>query len=224
MTGRRGPLRLIDWNDGERAAEPEIVLKSLRSALGMRFRKARQARKLSFDQLASVCGVSSGMISKWERGMGWPKPDQLRRLKEALGVSGHFLAMGSHEEEAALNAEIQAEIDAMTPAIAPGSFLTAQQATARETALAVARADRARQKARVRESQVAARVAASARILEERLAARENAAKLAKARRVEARSAAASKSVAMPVALCRTCRQARTGLFYGMCPECWSAD
>jgi transcriptional regulator with XRE-family HTH domain len=154
--GRPKYLRNVDrkgqyLNLDQEAGGESLELLALRSAQGHRLRRARQARRLSFQALADACGVSSGLISKWERGLCFPKPEVFDVLKAALGVSVHFLVMGDEE--------LEVELLGMMPASAPGEFLSPEEA-ARRTRIAecaAAEMQRIRQEASARSDALRAR-------------------------------------------------------------------
>jgi transcriptional regulator with XRE-family HTH domain len=61
-------------------------------ALGQVLRETRVASHLSLETLAAAAGLSAGLISQLERGLGNPSFLTLRRLAAALQVPlGHFL-------------------------------------------------------------------------------------------------------------------------------------
>lgn len=60
---------------------------ALATALGRKLRALRHASSLSVEALAREGGVSAGLISKVERGLGNPSLHNLQKLAGALGVS-----------------------------------------------------------------------------------------------------------------------------------------
>jgi Zn-dependent peptidase ImmA (M78 family)/DNA-binding XRE family transcriptional regulator len=55
-------------------------------ALGAQLARARDARKLSQDDVAALLGVSRVLVSHWERGQRQPSAQVLERLSEIYGV------------------------------------------------------------------------------------------------------------------------------------------
>jgi transcriptional regulator with XRE-family HTH domain len=53
-------------------------------------RELRRSLNLTQEELARLLDVSFVTISRWERGLGWPHPKNIRKLLElkAQGVSG----------------------------------------------------------------------------------------------------------------------------------------
>lgn len=55
--------------------------------LGLRLRRARVARELSYRELRDLTGLALSHLQRLERGeVGEPSPSTLRRLSVALGV------------------------------------------------------------------------------------------------------------------------------------------
>ena len=54
--------------------------------LGERIRKARMDRGLTMKALASILGVATMTVSRWELGKTKPTELGLERIKEALGI------------------------------------------------------------------------------------------------------------------------------------------
>jgi transcriptional regulator with XRE-family HTH domain len=59
---------------------------SLASAIGVRVRQERQARRWTLDQLAEAAGVSRRMVVNVEQGAANPSVGTLLRISDALGV------------------------------------------------------------------------------------------------------------------------------------------
>lgn len=55
--------------------------------IGEKLKNFRTLRHLSQEQLAAQSGISVSTIAKYESGLRKPKPDQLTKLAEALGIS-----------------------------------------------------------------------------------------------------------------------------------------
>ena len=51
-----------------------------------RILKARKAKGMTQEQLASAMGVSRQLVSHWENGRVDPTPQQLEKLDEVLGL------------------------------------------------------------------------------------------------------------------------------------------
>lgn len=64
-------------------------------ALGGRIRKARQAKKMTQDQLAEACGLSTAHIGHIERGTRIPSLDTLFQIVCELKVSADYLLLDS---------------------------------------------------------------------------------------------------------------------------------
>ena len=62
-----------------------------RTAFGERLFQARQRMGLTQAELADKLGVVQQVVADWERHPCSPKPDQLRKLAEALETSTDFL-------------------------------------------------------------------------------------------------------------------------------------
>lgn len=58
----------------------------LKRTFGLKLKALRQQTKLSQEELAEVCGVSTETISFIERGIHGPRFDLLERLAKALDV------------------------------------------------------------------------------------------------------------------------------------------
>ena len=75
--------------DEARSADPDATLVV---GLGKAVRAARLERGLTVERLAREAGVSTGLISQLERGLGNPSFLTLQRLAEALELPfGHFM-------------------------------------------------------------------------------------------------------------------------------------
>lgn len=59
-----------------------------------RLRQIRRQKNLSQADLAELVDVHSTHITRYERGMSRPSADTLKRLADALGVSGDYLLNG----------------------------------------------------------------------------------------------------------------------------------
>jgi transcriptional regulator with XRE-family HTH domain len=65
-----------------------------------RLRALRRQKNLSQTELGDLVGLHFTHISRYERGLSRPSADTLKRLADALGVSGDYLLEGSTEEAA----------------------------------------------------------------------------------------------------------------------------
>ena len=68
-------------------------------AIGGRVRQLRKRLGLTVEQLASRAGVSAGMISQLERGIGNPALESLARLSQALSVPIVGLMLAADEQD-----------------------------------------------------------------------------------------------------------------------------
>jgi len=55
-------------------------------------REFRERRKLPAEALAMLVGTHKSSISRWERGLVKPRPAQVVRLAQVLGVSANRMA------------------------------------------------------------------------------------------------------------------------------------
>ncbi len=78
------------------AKDPELV------ALGLRLRAERQRLGFSLETLSTRSGVSFGLISQLERGLGNPAYRSLRRVTEALGLPLSQLMSESERQQDAV--------------------------------------------------------------------------------------------------------------------------
>jgi transcriptional regulator with XRE-family HTH domain len=73
------------------------------SAFSERLKFLRRKRRLTLDQLAQLCGLSKGYISKLERDMSEPTISSVMKLGKALGVGvGRLLGDVPDEEQLCL--------------------------------------------------------------------------------------------------------------------------
>ncbi|WP_208024433.1 helix-turn-helix domain-containing protein [Amycolatopsis pithecellobii] len=63
-------------------------------AMGKQLRSTRRARGLSIEALAKAAGVGAGTVSQYERGMGNPTVQTLRKLADVLDVPLTAFASG----------------------------------------------------------------------------------------------------------------------------------
>lgn len=67
---------------------------------GERLRSIRKQRNFSQGELGELAGLHYTNISRYERGTSQPNADALKRLAEALGVSGDYLMEGAVDDAA----------------------------------------------------------------------------------------------------------------------------
>jgi len=60
-----------------------------------RLRELRKQKELSQTQLGAIIGIHYTHVGRYERGSSLPNSDTLRRLAEALGVTGDYLLDGA---------------------------------------------------------------------------------------------------------------------------------
>ena len=65
-----------------------------------RMRELRKQKRLSQQELADLVGLHQSHIGLYERGASRPTADALKRLADALGVTGDYLLSGSSDEVA----------------------------------------------------------------------------------------------------------------------------
>lgn len=70
-----------------------------------RLRELRRQKNLSQEELGRLAEVHFTHISRYERGLSRPSSDTLKRLANALGVTGDYLLEGTTEEAARANFE-----------------------------------------------------------------------------------------------------------------------
>lgn len=73
-------------------------------ALGNRIQSLREERNLSQKELASLVGVTTGIIAEWEADEAIPGLAELSRLSKALGVSSDVLLDATSESTVAISA------------------------------------------------------------------------------------------------------------------------
>lgn len=66
-------------------------------AITSRLLLARQAAKLTQEEVATELKVSRQLVSKWERGLTSPTLPQFTRLCAMYGVSPAYVLLGVHE-------------------------------------------------------------------------------------------------------------------------------
>lgn len=53
----------------------------------MNIRQLREANDMTQEELAKKLGVKPPAVSKWERGLSYPRMDNVARMAEIFGVS-----------------------------------------------------------------------------------------------------------------------------------------
>ncbi|MDG0808446.1 helix-turn-helix domain-containing protein [Cohnella rhizosphaerae] len=71
-----------------------MELPKIGAGLGIRIKKARKERKWTQNQLANKIGVSTQVISNWEREYTEVTNTDMTKLAEALEVSANYLLLG----------------------------------------------------------------------------------------------------------------------------------
>ena len=79
--------------------------------LGATIRRDRKAKDLSLEQLASIAGVSTGLISQVERGKGNPSFNALAQVAHALGIPVARLFNTASELEPVVRANERRQLD-----------------------------------------------------------------------------------------------------------------
>jgi transcriptional regulator with XRE-family HTH domain len=72
------------------------------AALGSRLRQFRYARQMSLEELAEKTGLSIGLLSQLERGIGNPAYVTLRRIVDALHIRAGQLVFDTEEVQAVI--------------------------------------------------------------------------------------------------------------------------
>ncbi len=67
---------------------------------GQRLRHLRKQKNLSQHDVGEMTDMHYTNISRYERGLAMPNSEKLKRLSEALGISGDFLIGGTVEDAA----------------------------------------------------------------------------------------------------------------------------
>jgi len=78
----------------------DAVKTPLPDGFAERLRELRKQKGLSQTELGERVGVHYTHIGRYERGVSRPAADTLKRLADALGVSGDYLLEGAVEEAA----------------------------------------------------------------------------------------------------------------------------
>jgi transcriptional regulator with XRE-family HTH domain len=70
------------------------------SEFGQRLKSLRKQKNLSQQEIGEMTGMHFTNISRYERGLAMPNSDTLKKLSEALEVSGDYLIHGEVEDGA----------------------------------------------------------------------------------------------------------------------------
>ena len=80
------------------------------STIASRIKQAREAARLSQQEVASHLGLSRNSVAQWEIGANRPAHDRLAKLAGFLGVTVQWLLLG--EGESGVKASVAPEEDA----------------------------------------------------------------------------------------------------------------
>lgn len=106
QVGNRAPGRGIPPISGNMAifeassVTEELDMADVPDGFSGRLRTLRKEKNLSQTELGQLAGLHYTHIGRFERGASRPGSDTLRRLADALGVSGDYLLEGAVEEAA----------------------------------------------------------------------------------------------------------------------------
>jgi transcriptional regulator with XRE-family HTH domain len=70
-------------------------------AFATRVNELREARGLSWKQLAARVGNTGAAMRRWKGGKSWPRTETLVALSRELGVTTDYLLLGRRPEKAA---------------------------------------------------------------------------------------------------------------------------
>lgn len=71
------------------------MLMAIETKANLRLVKCRETAKMSQEEVASAIGVDQTAISKYERGMFFPKADKMMKLARLYNVPVDWLFFGS---------------------------------------------------------------------------------------------------------------------------------
>ncbi len=77
-----------------------LDMADMQDGFSERLRALRKQKNLSQTELGQLAGLHYTHIGRFERGASRPGSDTLKRLADALGVSGDYLLEGATEEAA----------------------------------------------------------------------------------------------------------------------------
>lgn len=86
-------------------------LVNIPEGLPARLRELRTKRKISRLELAKIVGIHENHIGRYERGDSQPTADKIKKMAEALGVSGDYLLDSTTEDVARASLEDRELLD-----------------------------------------------------------------------------------------------------------------
>lgn len=86
----------------------------MNETIGNRIAKFRKAKGLTQEELASVLGVSSQAVSKWENDASCPDISLLPQLCKVLGITADELLTGKNDEVKLVPMEHRKSLDDLT--------------------------------------------------------------------------------------------------------------
>lgn len=86
----------------------------MNETIGNRIAKFRKAKGLTQEELASVLGVSSQAVSKWENDASCPDISLLPQLCKVLGITADELLTGRNDEVKLVPVEYRKSLDDLT--------------------------------------------------------------------------------------------------------------
>ena len=86
----------------------------MNETIGNRIAKFRKAKGMTQEELASILGVSSQAVSKWENDASCPDISLLPQLSKVLGVTTDELLTGKNDEVRMVPVEQRKSLDALT--------------------------------------------------------------------------------------------------------------
>ena len=72
----------------------------MKEGFAQRLRELRKQKNISQAELGEIVGLHYTHVGRYERGVSRPSADTLKRMADALGVSGDYLMEGSLEDAA----------------------------------------------------------------------------------------------------------------------------
>ena len=86
----------------------------MNETIGNRIAKFRKAKSMTQEELASIMGVSSQAVSKWENDASCPDIGLLPQLCKTLGISSDELLTGKSDEVKLVPAQERKSLDELT--------------------------------------------------------------------------------------------------------------
>ena len=86
----------------------------MNETIGSRISKFRKAKSMTQEELASIMGVSSQAVSKWENDASCPDISLLPQLCKTLGVTTDELLTGKSDEVKLVPAQERKSLDELT--------------------------------------------------------------------------------------------------------------